>query len=120
MISDDASTANLAVFSSDGIQVGTLAGYVAEVRDDEAAMEQDMVDATDPQGRPLRERRLLVNGHGFPSQVVMAVPEDQFEIDLRGRRATLAMTAAQIAALPHIDSSAPELPPINATTPDGA
>jgi hypothetical protein len=100
---DEESLLGLDVYSSDGQMVGRIAGYLEQAPEDERNFERATVDAVAPDGQAIGTRRLLVDGRGFPIQGEIAVPEDQIEIDLRGRRATLRLTVAQIDSLPRHD-----------------
>jgi hypothetical protein len=105
---DAESPLGLDVYSSDGQMVGRIAGYLEQAPENERNFERETVDAVAPDGQVIGTRRMLVDGRGFPLQGEIAVPEDQIEIDLRGRRASLRLTMAQLESLPRHDPNLSE------------
>lgn len=90
----------LDVFSSDGLPVGVIRGYLDQVPVSELGAAEGAVDAIDSEGKVIGARRVRVDGHGSTMQATLAVPRDQLQIDWRGRRATLPLTLAQIRQAP--------------------
>jgi len=91
--------AGLDVYSADGLPVGTVAGYLPAAPADAFALEKVPTDPVDPEGKPIGQRHLLIDGRGLPVQVRLSVPVDRVKIDLRGRRVTLPLTLAQIRSI---------------------
>ena len=46
---------------------------------------------------------MVVDGHGYVTQAIFAVPEEQIEVDERGRRITLNLSMKEIEELPRRD-----------------
>src|SRR5579883_2398840 len=88
------------VFSTDGQPVGRVTGYVAQIPEDEIGMVKEPADPIELGSRQEHSRHVLVDGHGYVTQAIFSVPEEQIEVDERGRRITLRMSMEEIRELP--------------------
>lgn len=101
------SVIGLDAYSRDNQFIGRVTGFVPAVREGEEGMEQVHTDPVGPHGEFLGPRHIVIDGTGTIVQSTMIVTADALQVDLRGRRATVPLTIAEIEAMPHHDPNLP-------------